>query len=90
MIHGMKEEEDYQDFLEVKDNVEENIKTELQFMNKGKNKNLLMDLWNILIGERQKENRDKYVLIVGKNILKLQCQSLLKKFKNYYIINLNN
>lgn len=67
MIPGQKKEGDYQERLEVKEIVEENIKTKLQFMKKGKSKNLLMALWNILIGERSKEIQDKYVLIVGKN-----------------------
>ena len=50
---------DYQDFLGVKGITGENIKIKLLFMKKGKSKNLLMALWNILIGERLEEILDQ-------------------------------
>lgn len=66
MIHEKKEEEDCLVFLEAQGRMEENIKTKQQFMKKGKNRNLLMDLWNILIGKKLGEILDKYALLVGK------------------------
>lgn len=51
--------------------MEGNTKIKPQFMKKGKSKNLQMDLWNILIGERLEGIQGLYVLILGKNKLNL-------------------